>query len=246
MKQVILYTLILFLSIPFTSEAQRWKRYRYEILGGIGTTNVFGDLGGGSGEAGTIQDFDIEGTGVNIFAGMRYKLKELVYIKANLIYAFAISSDDFTTNVPRHNRGGHAYVSFIEPSIQFEYSLVKERYSRRYSYSNIRSFRLNHINTYLFIGVGGLLYFPSIESDINTDIGEDPGVFSASFPMGIGFKYSINRVYSVGMELGHRYTTTDYLDGISDNYSKANDSYLFLQFSVSKKLKTSRKGVPRF
>ena len=99
MKQLVLYTLILFFSIPFTSDAQRWKRYRYELLGGIGTTNVFGDMGGGAGEAGTIQDFDIEGTGVNIFVGMRYKLKELVYVKVNLIYSFSVTSDEFTDNI---------------------------------------------------------------------------------------------------------------------------------------------------
>ena len=69
MKKLILYSFILFFAIPLSSEAQRWKRYRYEIMGGIGTTNVFGDLGGGSGEGKTIQDFDIEGTGVNIFVG---------------------------------------------------------------------------------------------------------------------------------------------------------------------------------
>ena len=246
MKQLVLYTLILFFLNPFSSDAQRWKRYRYEILGGIGTTNVFGDMGGGSGEAGTIRDFDIEGTGVNIFVGMRYKLGELLYVKTNFIYSFSVTSDNFTDNEARSNRGAHSYVSFIEPSVQLEYSLVKERYSRRYSYSNIRGFKLAHINTYLFIGVGGLLYFPSIESDNNTDIGEDPGIFAASFPMGFGFKYSINRQYSIGMELGYRFTTTDYLDGLSDKYSKANDSYMFIQFSISKKLKTSRKGVPRF
>ena len=134
---------------------------------------------------------------------------------------------------------------FIEPSLQLEYSLIKERFSRRYTLSNMRHFNISHVNTYLFIGVGGLFYFPDKDINIETGVGE-AGMFSAVFPMGIGFKYAINRVYTMGLELGNRFTTTDYLDGHSDKFSKGNDAYLFLMFTVSKRLRTSRKGLPRF
>ena len=133
----------------------------------------------------------------------------------------------------------------IEPSFQLEYSLIKERYGRRYTFSNIRRFNFNHVNTFLFIGVGGLFYFPDKSIDIDNGIG-DPGIFAAVFPMGIGFKYSINRVYTFGIEFGNRFTTTDYLDSHSDKYSTANDSYFFLMFTFAKRLRTSRKGLPRF
>jgi hypothetical protein len=242
-----LYIILLLFIMPNTSDAQRWRRYRYEILGGIGTANVFGDLGGGAGEARhNVADMDLQATGVSLMIAGRYKIKELFALKVNVIYAFARASDDYTTNLPRSNRGATSTISLIEPSFQLEYSIIKERYSRRYSYSNIRHFRFNHINTYLFVGIGGVLSFPNKEIVVDTDIGEDAGAFAAAFPMGIGFKYAINRVYTVGLELGHRFTTTDYLEGHSDKYSQANDSYMFLMISVSKRLRTSRKGLPRF
>jgi len=247
MKQFGLYIILLLFILPYTSDAQRWKRYRYEIIGGIGTTNVFGDMGGGPGVARhNTLDFNIEGTGFSLMVGGRYKLKELLAMKVNIIYGYGRASDAYTTNEARANRGATSSISLIEPSVQFEYSLIKERYSRRYTYSNISHFRFNHVNTYVFVGIGGLLYFPNKKFSRDTDIGADPGVFAASFPMGIGFKYAINRVYTVGLELGHRYTTTDYLDGLSDKFSQANDSYMFLLISVSKRLRTSRKGMPRF
>jgi hypothetical protein len=39
-----------------------------------------------------------------------------------------------------------------------------------------------------------------------------------SFPFGIGFKYSLNSTFSIGLEWGMRYTLTDYLDDVSGTY----------------------------
>ncbi len=246
MKKLSIYIFILLFVIPYLSSAQRWKRYRYELIGGIGTVNVFGDLGGGDGVARhNTLDFNIQGTRPALMIAGRYKLKELLAVKANFCLAYANASDKYTNNEARSNRGATANTFFIEPSIQLEYSLIKERYGRRYTFSNIRHFNLNHINTYLFIGVGGLFYFPDKTIKIDNGVGE-PGVFTAAFPMGIGFKYAMNRVYTVGLELGNRFTTTDYLDGHSDKFSQGNDSYFFLMFTFAKRLRSSRKGLPRF
>lgn len=40
-----------------------------------------------------------------------------------------------------------------------------------------------------------------------------------AFPFGLGFKYSIGKVFCVGAEWGMRKTTTDYLDDISTTYA---------------------------
>ena len=246
MKKLSLYIFAILFVLPYISDAQRWRRYRYELVGGIGTVNVFGDLGGGDGDARhNTLDFDIQGTRPALMIAARYKLKELLSVKANVFFAFANASDSYTTNESRSNRGATTNTFFIEPSVQLEYSLIKERYGRRYTFSNIRRFNFTHVNTYLFIGVGGLFYFPNKVIAIDNGVG-DPGVFAVAFPMGIGFKYAMNRVYTVGLELGNRFTTTDYLDGHSDKYSQGNDAYFFLMFSVSKRLRTSRKGLPRF
>ncbi len=246
MKKLTIYIFLILLVIPFLSNAQRWKRYRYEWSAGLGTVNVFGDFGGGSGIGRhSALDLDFQGTRPVVFGGFRYKLRELVALKTSLYLAYAKTSDNYTTNTSRVNRGGTSHTFFIEPSVQLEYSLIRERYSRYYTMSNISHFNFSHINTYLFLGFSGLIYFPSRDVEKETGQGK-PQNIAVAFPMGMGFKYSINRVYSFGIEIGHRYTTTDYLDGHSDVWSRSNDSYLFLLFSISKRLRSTRRGLPKF
>lgn len=244
-KLSILIFVILFIT-PYFADAQRWRRYRYEIVGGLGTVSVLGDIGGGSGHAKhNTLDINMESIRPAIMLAGRYKLKELLSIRANFAMAYANVDDKYAGEESRINRGAKANIFLVEPSFQFEYSLIKERYGRRYTFSNIRRFNFNHVNTYLFAGIGGLLYFPNNEIKVDSGVGE-PGVFTAVFPMGIGFKYAIDRVYTVGLEVGNRYSTSDYIDGFSDKFSTANDTYFFFMFTLSKRLRTSRKGLPRF
>ena len=44
------------------------------------------------------------------------------------------------------------------------------------------------------------------------------GTMAICFPIGIGFKYSINRDLNFSAEIVHRFTTTDYLDDVSTTY----------------------------
>ncbi len=45
------------------------------------------------------------------------------------------------------------------------------------------------------------------------------GVFS----LGIGVKYDLNKLWSIGLEISNRYTTTDYLDDVHDRYFNYRD-----------------------
>ena len=44
------------------------------------------------------------------------------------------------------------------------------------------------------------------------------GSMAISIPIGVGFKYAINAKYNIGIEITHRFTTTDYLDDVSKTY----------------------------
>lgn len=44
------------------------------------------------------------------------------------------------------------------------------------------------------------------------------GTMAICFPIGIGFKYSINQNLNFSFEIAHRFTTTDYLDDVSSTY----------------------------
>jgi hypothetical protein len=49
-----------------------------------------------------------------------------------------------------------------------------------------------------------------------------------------------------GLEVGGRYTFSDYLDGYTSQYSKSNDVYYFLNLTVTYKPKMGRNGLPVF
>lgn len=44
------------------------------------------------------------------------------------------------------------------------------------------------------------------------------GTMAACFPIGFGFKYSINESVNFSFEIAHRFTTTDYIDDVSTTY----------------------------
>jgi hypothetical protein len=239
---------IILLSIPFVTNAQRWKRTRYEVLGGIGPSLFFGDLGGSNKDAKHFMgDIDFPAMRYHLMVGVRYKLKEKMALKLNLIYGRVHGSDTYTESPGRARRNVTFSSGLFEPSVQYEYSVLKERLGNRYTFRNLSRFKLTYVNTYVFIGVGGLLFYPKPElSAASSNVIKHYSHFNLVIPIGIGFKYAANRRICVGLEFGQRYTSTDYLDGHSDKYSKARDSYSFLTLNVTYKLKTARSGLPKF
>ncbi len=245
-NKTILLVLILLITIPVITSAQRWKRSRYELLGGAGPSSFFGDLGGANKDGVHFMgDMDLPATRFHLLLGVRYKIKEKAALRLNLIYARIHGSDAYTES-GRTFRNVTFSSGLFEPSVQFEYSLIKEKLGTRYTFQNLQRFKLVYVNTYVFIGLGGVLFNPKLNWIAPTNKNEKFSRFNLAIPLGIGFKYAINRRACLGLEFGMRYTSTDYLDGHSDKYSKANDAYSFLNLNVTYKLKTARSGLPKF
>lgn len=243
MKRLATYLLILVLLIPVLSQAQRWKRTRYEAVIGLGLSNMMGDLGGANKDAIYLIDYDLFATRFGLNLGIRYKIVERVAVRFNLLPALLSGSDSYTKG-PRMARGISANTFIFETSLQFEYSLIKERLSSRYTFRNMRDFKLRNVNTYLLAGVGGFYMKPKVTGDVTAVAAP----FQLAIPFGIGFKYGINRRYAINLEYGMRKTFTDGVDGIDRPYSgnKYKDLYSFLIISVSYKMRTTRSGLPRF
>jgi hypothetical protein len=70
--------------------------------------------------------------------------------------------------------------------------------------------------------------------------------FTGVIPGGFGATLIYSPNLNFGVEVGGRYTFTDFLDGYTSQYSKANDVYYFLNFTVTYKLKTGPHGLPTF
>lgn len=244
---------IVLMSITLTGFSQRWKLKRYEVSFGIGSTNIYGDIGG-TADANNLyglKDIRINETRYAIYAGARYKIQKDWALKFNLIYGQGVGDDANSKNA--EYRGYTFKTSIIEPSFQLEYSFLSEE--RKISSAKLYS-RKGMVNTftifsaYGFAGVGGVIFNPKLDLHGKTPASVETisgyGKFSVAFPIGLGVKYAIDKNWSLGFEFGRRFCLSDYVDGIHTTFSKANDTYYFGLFQAIYKLNTDRRGIPEF
>ncbi len=248
MNKTFFIILTVFLLLSLSIQAQRWKRTRYELIGSVGPSFFYGDLGGAN-KPGThfLGDLDFKAMRYSIGVGARYKIREKFAIKLSFTYGRLHGSDSYTDYLPRKNRNVSFKTGYFEPSLQAEYSILKERLGIRYTIQNLKRFKLYYINTYVFIGIGGIYFNPhTINKDVNTNKNEPFKKFQLIIPIGVGFRYGLTRRSTLGLEFSNRYTSTDYIDGFSDKHSKARDSYATFSIIFTYKLKTARSGLPKF
>lgn len=249
MKKIITISILLTLILPILSKGQRWKRHRYEIMPGIALSNLQGDLGGSNTDAIYMLDYDLLATRLALGIGLRYKIQENIAAKVNIIGGMLNGSDNYTKSPSREPRHISANVFLFELSAQGEYSVIKEKLSTRYTFRNMGDFKLRNVNTYLFAGIGGFYFRTKIknEGSPNANINNAPLSFILAIPVGVGFKYGINKKYSLGVEFGYRKTFSDYIDKYhSEQFSKAKDVYMFLMVNFVRKVAVSRSGLPTF
>ena len=249
--KTIRYILIIFLVLLSSlSEAQRWKRDRYEFVYGLGVSNFTGDVGSRRAD----QNFFYEyGLWVNIRSirpvgnvGFRYKLLERLDVKASLNFGL-LSNDDWYGSWRSRNLSFRTTI--VELSTQAEYTIIKEKKRinilRHHRNKLIRRLRNLNIPVYLFAGVGGMYFNPQtkyrgewynlqplgtegqgLEPIYNAQTGNliyDPpdnhdSRFTATFPLGIGFKLRLTKKVMLSMEASMRYTLTDYIDDAGGYY----------------------------
>lgn len=251
-RQLTVLLLVTFMFFVSASYGQKWKLTRYEAIFGLGTTNVFGTIGGSADESNLygLKDIRIGETGLSIYAGARYKTTANQAIKFNLIYGFSHGSDVGSKNASRN----YSFkTSLFEPSIQYEYYFIGD-YSQNRMATNLYNRRgmindYKTITAYGFVGVGGVFYSPTVTFNGN---GPDPRVervsgyskMSLVIPVGLGIKYVVDRYWSVGFEFGRRFSFSRYLDGIDTDFAHHNDTYYFGVFNAIYKLETDRYGTP--
>lgn len=243
---------IVLLAVSITGFSQRWKLKRYEVLFGVGSTNIYGDIGGTADVNNLfgLKDIRINETRYSLYGGFRYKIQKDWAIKMNLIYGKGVSDDLKSRN---ENRGYSFTTSIFEPSFQLEYSFLSEDrtmssarlYNRRGMVNNFTVF-----SAYGFAGVGGLFFNPELnlngKTPVTGEITSGYGKFTAVLPIGVGLKYALDKNWSIGFEFGRRFAFSDYIDGLSTRWSKANDTYYFGVLQATYKLNTNRMGIPEF
>ncbi|MFP4059811.1 MAG: DUF6089 family protein [bacterium] len=251
MKKSIFLTLLMIFTVTATF-SQRWKLRRYEASFGIGSTNIFGDVGGTADENNLygLKDIRFGETRPSVHAGLRYKITQLMAVNLNINYGYGIGNDEGSRN---NDRGYTFRTSIFEPSVQYEYYIIpEEKRTKSAAIFNRRGMINNYskIGLYAFAGAGGAIFNPELEGAEARSAEETSGysTFTIAFPIGLGLKYTIDDRWFVGFELGGRYTLTDWLDGFNPTVeaNTARDIYYFSSVSAVYRIKTDRTGVPLF
>lgn len=219
MKKIFWIFFIFFITLTFTY-GQRWRHTWTEIVLGVGANKIYGDIGGGK-------------IGYAFQGGVRIKIQEFSSIKFSVTYGKGSGSDAGTKN----NDRGYSYQTIlIEPSVRFEYHLFTRQNER--IGTNFRELIINEpkINAYIFAGAGGLYFKPTPGGELEQDYNDDFSKLTLTIPVGLGFKYGLNKTLAANVEFGGRYTYSDYLDGYTSSFSKARDIYFFGIISISWKL----------
>ena len=236
---ILLVSLLMLVSEFADAQATRWKRMRYEAVGGLGLSTFVGELGGrDSGHGHFLADYDFTSQRVMAQIGMRYKILNPLAVKGTLSYAWLSGSDAKTDEMYRRDRNLSFRTNLWELGVQLEYSIIPEPINYRSTRRRKFTWRsLLNINTYVFAGVSGFYFNPKAKDDDEGGTGkwvalrklgtEGQGLMEGrkkyrliamAFPFGVGFKYPLSRELGIGLEFGPRYTTTDYIDDVNRSY----------------------------
>jgi len=231
---LLIYIFLLLSNFDLISQSSyRWKRMRYELIGGLGFTNCLTDIGGAD-QIGTnfVKDLELSMTKMCLNFGLRYRLSYSIYTKLTFAYG-VISGDDKLTKEPSRNYRNISFKTDIfELANTYEFSIVTEKEGARYNLRRVRGMMSLKLNIYFFFGGGVFFYNPKgyyngkwyALQPLGT---EGQGILESRkkysrigfcIPWGVGLNYLVGKRTSLGFELGVRKTFTDYLDDTSTNY----------------------------
>ena len=233
MKRVFLILLLSLVLLPSILEAQRWKRYRRQLVAGAGVTNFLGELGGGNtvGRDG-IADLNFAATRPSLMLGYRYQMNSFFFLRSNLQWGILRGDDKFTEEKYRKGRNLSFRTGFFELNAMAEFYLIQNAKGNLYRLRGVRGKRSLQMDLYLFAGVGLMYFNPKAEyqgewvalQPLGTEgqglPGEDEKYNRTTFtiPYGIGIGKSLDRYWAVNLEFTMRTVFSDYVDDVSGNY----------------------------
>lgn len=232
-KTNITLILLFFLILPNLAEAQRWKRFRKQVVFGAGATNFLGELGGGNNlsQPGPL-DLNLAATRPTLTVGYRYQLSSAFFFRSNLSWGILRGDDRYTEEPFRRGRNLRFRSGFLELSAVSEFYVLQNSRGSLYNLRGVRSRRSLEIDIYFFAGLGVMYFNPKGKYDgkwvplqpLGTEgqglPGEDKKYNRITFtvPHGVGFGKTIDRFWQINLELNMRWTFTDYIDDVSTEY----------------------------
>lgn len=239
--RITLFVASLFLSAPavlaqYYSNQGYWKNERHEISLGIGAINFLGELGGRDAiGSGFILDMETSMFRPAFHVEYKYKITRRIIVKGGFHYGIIAGNDALTEEPFRKNRNIHFKSSIFEFSVKGEVNILESRPGARYKLLGVPNKNKGGV-LYAFAGIG-LTYFnpkanfngewvelkPLGTEGQNFEDGAAPySNFTPVFPLGFGYRYNLTGQLSIGLEIAHRITLTDYMDDTSTKYYDKN------------------------
>ncbi len=122
MKKYFVIALLLVVLLPNFAEAQRWKRYRKQLIVGAGVTNFLGELGGAN-KVGRdfIYDLDFVSTRPSLLVGYRYQVNSFFFARGNVQWGILKGDDSNTKEDARRGRNLSFRSGFFEANLMGEF-----------------------------------------------------------------------------------------------------------------------------
>ncbi|MBP1675607.1 MAG: hypothetical protein H6Q20_166 [Bacteroidetes bacterium] len=204
------------------------------IVVGAGPAYLFGDIGGEIENQAVFRtsDWDIIKTRYMFSLGYRLVFPNNLGLKATLFYGSFEGMDVGTSN---HSRGYFFNANAAEFTLYAEYILYGGPFNTA-----------GNPHTVFIYGGAGILknhvyHYPTLIRPYDT---QKLDVVTPTLPFGLGYTYSLNSNFAVGVDIGWHIAFTDFLDGISSGASQYNDLPAYLNLTVSYTI-TGGKGVRR-
>lgn len=219
------------------NRVNEWKKYRKEVVFMVGASEFLGDLGGLNKVGTDYSPIDLEFslTRPAITAGYRYKVAKNFNWFSSFNYLIVAGNDKLTSEPFRNNRNLNFKSNIFELATRGELAFFRNKAGHRYNIRNTSGKRHKASTWELvgFLGIGVFYYNPK---------GTQPGIgtvklqplhtegqglpggpkqykrISISIPMGVSFRYMLNKYWCIGAEVNYRKTFTDYIDDVSTVY----------------------------
>jgi hypothetical protein len=210
------------------------KRNVHEITFGIGATNFLGELGGanriGSPKV-NIRDFDIQSVKPSLHLGYRYLFHKNWAVSGGLAAGYIYGDDQYTEEMFRHNRNLSFRSPVIELTGRIEYCINFVKKGQQHDL-NIQGWRNIHITGFFFLGAGAFYMNPKTkvggtwialkplctEGQDFVPTRKEYSLFQFNIPFGVGLRFKVHKKWTIAIEYGIRWTTTDYVDDVSMTY----------------------------
>lgn len=218
----------IFVSFVFVilSTVGGYSQYYVDYGFSVGASNYLGEFGGGEGtRRDGFVDMKLNYSRWTVGGFYRYRISNRFGVKGSLSYIRLSGDDAKTDNPARRGRNlnfKNDMFEFLANGELYIYKVNDVGRTGRYS---------TDFNLYFYGGVGLFYSNPKGQTDAGEWVALRPlqtegvsySTFNFTIPLGIGFYYTINRKYRLGMEIGWRTTFTDYIDDASTVYTTNYD-----------------------